>query len=344
MYCKECGKELPDGSVFCPDCGAQQTPGPAASETPAAPASAAAGKSFLSTLLGLSKRSWALLLLALGLINFILPFVKVPSLNTDNLFKSSGSENYCGLELMTTIGVRANALLTDGGESKNRFNIFAIASFVLAVVALVKLYKGKKSKTSGILSACAAGTLLLMIATFGSFYSLSVSNLLSYKVSANPGIGLVCAMLFFLGATAFCFLDKGEPETGFPFVNVKPADPAVTAAAAVQPVTDAASGAVDAVKDTASDAVDAAKDAASDAVDAVKDTASDAVDAVKDTASDAVDAVKDAASGAVDEVKDTASGAVDAVKDTASDAVDSAKDAVSDAADAAADAASELKN
>ena len=306
MYCKECGKELPDGSVFCPDCGAQQISGPAASETPAAaaaPAPAAAGKSFLEKLLGLSKRSWALLLLALGLLNFILPFVKVPSF--------SGSKSYSGLELMTTIGVRGNTLLTDGGESKNRFNIFAIAAFVLAIVAFVKLYKGKKSKTSGILSACAAGALLLTIATFGSFYSLSVSNLISYKLSANPHIGLVVAMLAFLGATAFCFLDKGEPETGFPFVNVKPADPTATAAAAVQ-----------SVKDTASGAVDAVKDAASDAVDAVKDTASDAVDAAKNAASDAVDAVKD----------------------TASDAVDAAKDAVSDAADAAADAASELKN
>ena len=24
MYCKYCGKEIPNGSIFCPNCGAKQ--------------------------------------------------------------------------------------------------------------------------------------------------------------------------------------------------------------------------------------------------------------------------------------------------------------------------------
>ena len=329
MYCKQCGKELPDGSVFCPDCGAQQTAdAPAAAAPAAAPA---AGGAFLDKVKALNKRAWAIILLCLGLLNFFLPFVKTPLLSLNNLTDLIGQiskgktvARYSGLQLITSLGVRNNSLLTDGGDSKNKFNIFALAALVLGIVALVWLIKGKESKKAGIFTACGAGALLLTIATFGVYYGISDTG-----YSASTGIGLIFAMLFFLGALTFCFLDKDAPTVGFPFVNQRPASaatPAATAAAAVQ-----------AVKNSASGAVDSAKDAVSGAVDAVKDTASDAVDAVKDTAFDAVDAVKDTASDAVDAVKDTASDAVDAAKDTASDAVDTAKDIVSDAA-------SDLKN
>ncbi|MBQ5334858.1 MAG: zinc ribbon domain-containing protein [Oscillospiraceae bacterium] len=324
MYCKQCGKELPDGSVFCPDCGAQQT-ADAPAAAPAATAAPAAGGTFLDKVKSLNKRAWAILLLCLGLLNFILPFVKVPLLSSDlsSLFgqtlKGKSDANYSGLQLITTLGVRKNSLLTDGGDSKNKFNIFAIAALVLGILALVWLIKGKASKKAGIFTACGAGALFLMTATFGAYYGISDTG-----ISASPSFGLIFAMLFFLSAMVFCFLDKDAPSVGFPFINQKPAALATPAAAAA--------AAVQAVKESASGAVDAVKDAASDAADAVKDTASGAVDAVKDTASDAVDAVKDTASGAVDAVKDTASDAVDAAKDTASDAADAAKDIASDAA------------
>ena len=359
MYCKECGKELPDGSVFCPDCGAQQTvDAPAASAPAAAPA---AGGTFLDKVKALNKRAWAIILLCLGLLNFILPFYKVPLMasSISDLFSQAmnnkSSAHYSGLQLITTLGVRENSYLTEGGNSKNKFNIFAIAALVLGIIALIWLIKGKESKKAGIFTACGSGALFIMTASFGAYYGAK-------NLTVSPSIGLIFAMLFFIAALIFCFLDKDAPTVGFPFINQKPASaatPAATAAAAVQAVKDSASGAassaqsavtgaVDAAKETVSGAADAVKDAASDAVDAAKDTASDTVDTAKDAASDAVDTVKDVASDAVDTVKDAASDAVDAVKDTASDAVDTVKDAASDAVDSAkdtiSDAASDLKN
>ncbi len=298
MFCKQCGKELPDGSVFCPDCGAQQT-------ADAAPAAAAAGGGAAKAIAGLSKRSWAKLGLVLTLLCFFLPFVTVSCTGSGKQL----SETYNGFELMTTIGSGNDELLqqrTDS-DSSAKPNIFALGAFGCAVGALVVLYRGKKSKTAGIVSACGAGCLFLLSATFRPYYGLNDKDIKSY-ITVSSRFGLVFAMLLFLTVMVICLIDKGIPETGFPFINVKSADPAATAAAAVQ-----------SVKSTASDAVDAAKDAASDAVDAVKSTASDAVDAAKDAASDAVDAVKDTASDAVDAVKDTASDAVDAAKDAASD-------------------------
>lgn len=38
MYCHNCGKELPDGSKFCPDCGAAQAAAPKMNSAPARPA------------------------------------------------------------------------------------------------------------------------------------------------------------------------------------------------------------------------------------------------------------------------------------------------------------------
>jgi len=42
MFCKECGKGIPDDSVFCPECGAQIAAPPAAA-TPASPRPAPGG-------------------------------------------------------------------------------------------------------------------------------------------------------------------------------------------------------------------------------------------------------------------------------------------------------------
>jgi hypothetical protein len=47
MYCKDCGEQIPDDSVFCPECGAKLTVAPAAAAPPSAstppPASPTAG-------------------------------------------------------------------------------------------------------------------------------------------------------------------------------------------------------------------------------------------------------------------------------------------------------------
>lgn len=312
MFCKQCGKELPDGSVFCPDCGAQQT-----ADAPAAAAVSGGGAG--KAIAGLSKRSWAKLGIVLTLLCFFLPFVTVSCAGSGKVL----SESYNGFELMTTLGSGDDELLNERSDkdSSAKPNVFALGAFGCAVAALVVLYRGKKSKTAGILSACSAACMFLLSATFRPYYGLNDKEIKSY-VTVNLRFGYVLVMLLFLTIMVICFIDKGIPETGFPFINIKSADPAATAAAAVQSVRTVAS------------------DAAGSAANAVSGTA----EAAKDAASGAVDTVKDAASDAVDAAKDTVSGAVDTVKDAASDAVDAAKDTVSDAAGAAADAASELKN
>ena len=183
MYCKHCGAQLPDGSAFCSACGGQldavqpekAVPAPVGSVKPAA---------------ALSAVSITKLALILALLAFFLPFVTVSCSSSESL-----SESYSGMEMITTLGSGNDELIAKSGKNA-KSNIFVIASFGCGAAAAVFLFRKDDRKKTAILSAAAAGFLVIFRITFRMYYGLIIKDYKDYiKVKTKFGL-LFCILMF----------------------------------------------------------------------------------------------------------------------------------------------------
>ncbi len=299
MFCKNCGKQIPDGSTFCSLCGTKldgsvpvraAAPQPAPG-TPAAPAAAA--------IAGIPIRTVIKIVLVIALLAFFLPFVTV-SCNSGTSKTTEITETYTGMELMTTFGSKDDALLAKSQDHEAKVNVFVVLAFLCAAAGLGLLF----AKQPGIITAAlsCAGFLLLLIFRmfFRPYYGLNQSDIKNY-IDVDTRFGLLLCMLALLAAAVLCYL---EDPAAFPIpdsvkamiptpgsLTPAPAAPTappapVTPAAQVPPVppvpeAPAAETAVDAVTDAVIDSIadkpiDAAADAVIDnAVDTVIDNPAD---------------------------------------------------------------------
>lgn len=215
MYCKHCGQQIPDGADFCPLCGGMQND-----------MTLAASRSGIA---GISRRLIAKIALALALVCFFLPFMAVScSSEGTTVF----SKDYTGFQLMTSMEGDSDDSSEDETVSEKegdaKPNIYAIASFALGIGALVLLLLGKRSRISGVISAVSGVLLVVLGASFRSYYdlnSLDLSNSsggdslfgsskmsdLSAMISVDVKYGLILAVVFFAAAAVCCFLDTENP-------------------------------------------------------------------------------------------------------------------------------------
>ena len=212
MYCRHCGREIPDGAEFCPLCGGLQNDGGF---------SASRGG-----IAGISKRLIAKIALALALVCFALPFMAVScSSEGTTVF----SKEYSGFQLMTSLGEASDAGEDETAAEKEKDakpNIYAIVSFALGVTALVLLLIGKRSRICGVLSGVFGAALIALAATFRSYYNLDSGfantggnslfdsadmSKISDMISVDVKYGLIAAVLLFAAAAVCCFLDTENP-------------------------------------------------------------------------------------------------------------------------------------
>lgn len=152
MFCKNCGKELPNGAAQCPDCTAVCTDNPSSAKTASVTEKTVTNTKTLRFISG-----------AVAMACAILPFlhwVEVPILNSITSFLGgSGKESSYSL---------FGYILSDFAASSNdmtmaliilAFGIIALISSVINVIYAIKCFTGNKTS----LKLGKAGSVILLI-------------------------------------------------------------------------------------------------------------------------------------------------------------------------------------
>ena len=229
MFCQYCGKQVPDGANFCPNCSKQLNnapqPAPAESFVPTMPAAASGGTAqtgthssnvlldlmpvnLNKTMLGRIVRIAVLTVM----VCFLLPFVSVSCEGSKDLGVKDQTATYTGFELMTTIGSGDDQLIKESKQSA-KVNIFVIGAFFCAVGAAGAVYVLNSYRLTALLSAAGAALLVLMRLTFRSYYNLNGDY--ADLIDVDTKFGLVLAILNFL-LLVFACTKLMQEERGSP--------------------------------------------------------------------------------------------------------------------------------
>lgn len=324
MFCKNCGKQIPDGSSFCSLCGTKidsilplRTAVPDVSPVPAPAKPDAPAPAMIA---GIPVRTVIKIVLVIALLAFFLPFVTV-SCNSGTSKSTEITETYSGMELITTIGSKDDALLAKSQDHEAKVNFFVTMAFLCAAAGLGMLFSKQRSIVTAALSCASFMLLLIFRMFFRPYYGLNDPDIKKY-IDVDTRFGLLLCMLALLAAAVLCYL---EDPAAFPFpdsvkamlptlnspvpaviaptappapIPPAPAAPAVppvpAAPAADTPVDNAVDAATNTIADTPVDnAVDAATETIADtSVDNAVDTVTETI---ADTPVDAPESGDDAA-------------------------------------------------
>ena len=308
MFCKNCGKQIPDGSSFCSLCGTKidsilplRTAVPDVSPVPAPAKPDAPAPAMIA---GIPVRTVIKIVLVIALLAFFLPFVTV-SCNSGTSKSTEITETYSGMELITTIGSKDDALLAKSQDHEAKVNFFVTMAFLCAAAGLGMLFSKQRSIVTAALSCASFILLLIFRMFFRPYYGLNDPDIKKY-IDVDTRFGLLLCMLALLAAAVLCYL---EDPAAFPFPDsVKamlptlnspvPAVIAPTAPPAPIPPAPAAPAVPPVPAAPAADTpVDNAVDAATDTIaDTPVDNAVEAVtDTIADTPVDAPESGDDAA-------------------------------------------------
>ena len=208
MFCMKCGKEIPNESTVCPECGAQtappQTPPPAANATAGA---ASTISNAVAAFSALSKRTIAKIAVVIALVAFFLPFVTVSCNGGGKDLK----ETYSGFSLMTGMSSDDDEIASQSKDD-GKTNIWLFGSAGTAVAALVVLCLKKKSKIAAICNAVSLGCLALFRLTFKGYYDIKGSDYEKY-IDVDFRFGLTICALFLIISLIYCLISHTEEQS-----------------------------------------------------------------------------------------------------------------------------------
>lgn len=215
MFCKFCGKQLPDGSEFCSACGKNQKDPVASAKT----SSSAKGSSVkeiadnftdiaMEKTAGLPRVLIAKVCILIALIAFFLPFISISC----SYQGEKVEESYSGFRIMLS-AEKDDDDVAERADSDPKPNIFLIAAFAGGVAAAVFIFYKKKYKLAAIISGVSGLLLILFRITFNSYYDFP-DEFADY-IDVDAKFGLKLCFLAMLVTAAACFLeDKSSDSSG----------------------------------------------------------------------------------------------------------------------------------
>ena len=214
MFCKFCGKQLPDGSEFCSACGKNQKDQVASATMP----SSVSGSSVkeitnnftdiaLEKTAGLPRVLIAKVCVLIALIAFFLPFISISC----SYQGEKVEESYSGFRIMLS-AEKDDDEVAERADSDPKPNIFLIAAFAGGIATAVFIFYKKKYKLAAIISGVSALVLILFRMTFNSYYDFP-DEFVDY-IDVDSKFGLILCILAMLATAAACFLEDKSSDSG----------------------------------------------------------------------------------------------------------------------------------
>lgn len=189
MYCQNCGKQINNGSKFCPDCGAQ------VSAPPAARSSASVNINFDYEAV---KKIINVLLVCLTLFTLysvlFLPIVQISSIWIDKFYDIG-------------MFVKSDAELVEGLEGNFfLFLLAAILSFLFTAITAVKGHEVAAIVLSG-------ASMVLMHLSYTSLNDIEGADLIVTKHGSGYIIFMICMPVYIILTFIISYLKKSSPQS-----------------------------------------------------------------------------------------------------------------------------------